>query len=175
MPLNRNNTHSPSEINPSSKSDANSRPFLMRQPYQKTCSFSLSIQRITTQCFCSHLIVPDGIHAKPRLLDVQMCHAAQELASPSVNLNPTLLIIGKRQPLVGPRAWAYGVGVSSAGRRRVEADLSKDLALGTQSEGRDVARHILRVGTSRGEEVFAGVGEEDDVGAVHFGIVGVES
>jgi hypothetical protein len=115
-----------------------------------------------------YLIVPDSVHAEARLLDIQVRHAAQELVLPAVNLHEALLVVSQSEPLVAEIAGADGVRMSAAGGRRVQTDLSLDVALGAELEGRNVAREGGRVGARRRKQVFGRVREEDDVGAVHF-------
>lgn len=118
-----------------------------------------------------HSIIPNSIHTKPGLLNITMRHACQKLPLPPINLQPAVLIIRKRNPLVAPVARADGVGVAPGCGRRVEADLALDVAGGAESEGGDVAREVVCVGAGGGVEVFFGGGESADVGAVHgFGV-----
>ena len=95
----------------------------------------------------------------------------QKLALPPINLQPAVLIVRKRNPLIAPVARADGVGVAPGCGRRVEADLALDVAGGAEGEGRDVAGEVVGVGARGGVEVFFGGGEGADVGAVHgFGV-----
>jgi hypothetical protein len=50
------------------------------------------------------LIIPNGIHPKPRLLDIAMCNPRQKLILPAVNFNPPILIIRQCKPLIAPIA-----------------------------------------------------------------------
>ena len=65
------------------------------------------------------LIVPDGVHAEPRLLHAYSRHTSEQLILPPVNLQPSLLVICDGHPLVRPRARRHGVTVSNTPRRGV--------------------------------------------------------
>ena len=112
------------------------------------------------------LIVPDGVHAEPRLGHTDPGHPGEELVLPAVNLQPALLVVGDGDPLVGPVARDDGVAVPAAGRRGVEADLALDAAAVGEAEGGDVARQVEAVGARRGEQVAAREGQGAHVGAV---------
>jgi len=102
-----------------------------------------------------HLIIPNSIHAEPRLLDIQVRNAAQELVFPPVHLDKAHLIVTHDEPLIAPRTRADSIAVTAAGRCRVETDLPLDGTSFAELEGRDVACKLGRVGPGSGEEVFA--------------------
>jgi hypothetical protein len=121
-----------------------------------------------------HSIIPNSIHPKPRLLDIQPRHPSQKLILPPINLHKPLLIIAHSKPLVAPRTRADSITVASTSRRRVQTNLPLNRArLSVQFESRNVAGQFRGVAAGGGEEVFAAAGGEDDVGAVHFGVQGV--
>lgn len=108
-------------------------------------------------------IIPDGIHTKSRILDLQPSDPRQKLLLPPIYLYPAFLIIRQCQPLVAPVARADRIRVSSTCRRGIEAYLPLDTACWANFEGSDVAGKIEGVGARRCEEVFPAVGEGDDV------------
>jgi len=87
-----------------------------------------------------------------------MCHSSEELVSPAIDLDESLLVVGQCNPLVAPRARADSVRVSTACWCWVETDLTDDVALGTEFESCDVPGDIVRVGARRCEEVLLTVG-----------------
>jgi len=99
-----------------------------------------------------------------------MRHPPQELLVPAVDLQPALLVVRQRHPLIAPVARADGVGMPSARRCRVQADLALHVARGAQLEGRDVARQVRRVGPRRRVQVPAAVRERAHVRPVHLGV-----
>lgn len=116
--------------------------------------------------FSRLLIIPDGIHAEPRLRDTHPRNTSQELVLPPINLQPPLLIIRNGNPFVRPVARRNGIAMPAAGGRRIEADLALDGAAVGQLEGGDVAREVEAVRAGRSEEVAARMGQGADVGAV---------
>lgn len=122
---------------------------------------------------CSRLIIPDSIHAKPRLLDIQMRDPPQKLVFPPINLHKPLLIVAHSEPLIVPRARADSIAMPAARRSRIKTNLPLNSASLVELESRNVACQFGRVGPRGGEEVFSGAGSEDDVRAVHFGVQGV--
>lgn len=114
-----------------------------------------------------YLVVPNCIHTKARLGNLQPRNPRQKIVLPSVYLNATLLVVSKREPLVAPRARRHGVRVPARRRCGVQEELALDCAGWCDLEGGDVAGEVERVGARGCEEGGAGLVEEADVGAVH--------
>lgn len=81
------------------------------------------------------LIVPNCVHAKPRLLHAHSSHTSEELILPPINLQPSFLIICNGHPLVRPGAWRHGVAVSTTRWCRVQTNLSLNRSIITKLEG----------------------------------------
>ena len=120
-------------------------------------------------------IIPYRIHAESRRLDVQVRHPCQKLIVPSIDLHPSVLVIGQRQPFITPVAGADGVGVTPTVWRRVQADLALDVARGAEAEGRDIAGQRGGIGPRGREEVLTAVGGENHVRAIVFRLYLVQS
>ena len=95
-----------------------------------------------------------------------MRDSRQKLLMPAINLHESRLIVRQRQPLIAPRARADRIRVAPARRRRVKAYQPFDVTFGADTEGADVAGETKRVGARGCEEIFAAVGEEDDIRAI---------
>lgn len=113
-------------------------------------------------------IIPNSIHPKPRLLNIQMRHPAEQFILPPIHLHPPLLIIAQRKPLIAPGTRTHGVGMAATRRRGIETDLPLDLALLAQFKRCNIPRQLRAVGSRGCEEVFPAMRAEDDVRAVHF-------
>ena len=108
--------------------------------------------------YISTSVIPDGIHTKPRIWDIQMRNSRKELLVPTIDLHEPLLVIGQRQPLVAPIARTHGIRMAAACRSGVETQLPLNIAGRTEPEGGDVAGEVEGVGARGGEEVFAAMG-----------------
>lgn len=91
-------------------------------------------------------IIPDSVHAKPRIWDVQMRNPRQKLLIPAIDLYEPLLVIGQRQPFVAPIARTNGIRMPATCWRGVEAQLPLNVAGRTEPEGGKVAGEVERVG-----------------------------
>lgn len=114
------------------------------------------------------LIIPDGIHAKTWLFDIQMCDSPQTLILPSINLYKSFLVISKSKPFVAPRTWRDSIGVAAACRRRAYEELALNVSSFSKLESRDITSHAVGVRSCCRKQIFLGVGEECHVTAVHF-------
>lgn len=112
------------------------------------------------------LIIPDSIHTESLLGNIHPSHSRQILILEAIHLNKTKLVIAQCQPLVAEIARTDCVGVTAAGRSRVDEELALDFAGWAELEGRDVAGDIKVVGASGCEEVLAVASAEADVAAV---------
>lgn len=90
-------------------------------------------------------IIPNRIHPKPRLLNIQMRHPTKKLLMPAINLHPPLLIITQRQPLIRPRTRAHSITMSSTRGRRIQTNLPLNITIFRQFKRRDVSREIWRI------------------------------
>jgi len=45
--------------------------------------------------FIKFLVIPNGVHAEARLLDITVSNAAEELVIPSVDFNEALFVVGQ--------------------------------------------------------------------------------
>lgn len=113
-----------------------------------------------------HLIIPNSIHTKPRLRNSYSGNPVQVLILPPIDLQPALLVVRNRHPLVAPRARADGVTVPAARRRRAEEQLLLDASAVAQLEACNVALQLELVRARRREHVLAAEGECADVGAI---------
>lgn len=114
----------------------------------------------------SQLIVPDSIHAKAGFRNPTPSHPGQEFVLPSINFQPTLLVISNGHPLIRPVARRNSIAVPAARRRGIQADLTLNGAAVGQLEGRDVAREVEAVRARRGEQIASRVRQGAHVGAV---------
>lgn len=114
----------------------------------------------------SHLIIPDRIHTKALLRNVDPRHSSQLLITPAIHLYKSKLIIAQGYPLITEITRADRVGVATAGRSGVDEELTLNLTRGTQLERGDVASHIEMVGSSRREQVLATLGCESHVATI---------
>lgn len=112
------------------------------------------------------LIIPYSVHAKPGLWNPHPRDSRQEFVLPPIYLQPSLLIVGNGNPLVGPIARRHGIAMPTARGRRVQADLALNDAFVRQLEGGDVAGEVEAVGARRGEEILGRVRKSTHVGAV---------
>lgn len=112
-------------------------------------------------------IIPNSIHPKPLLPNLQPGDPRQVFLMPPVNLDTPLLIIRERKPLIAPRTRAHSIRVPTTRRRRIEKNLALNRTHVANFERRDVAGEGWRVGARGREEVLAGRREKDDVGPVH--------
>lgn len=115
---------------------------------------------------CIYLIVPNGVHSKSLLRNVNSRHARQFFIPEAIHLDKSHLVIAQCQPFVTPIAWTHGVGMAAAGRRGLDEELALNLAVLTQLEGRDVAGDIEGVGSGGGEEILPIPGAEADIATV---------
>lgn len=115
---------------------------------------------------CVSLIIPNSIHTKSLFRNIHPSHSRQVLVLEAIHLDKTKLVIAQGQPLVAEIARADSVGVTAAGRSRVDEELALDFAGWAQFEGRDVAGDIEVVGAGGCEEVLAVAGAEANVAAV---------
>ena len=115
-------------------------------------------------------IIPDGIHAKPRIWNVQVGNPRKELFVPAIDLHEPLLVVGQRQPFVTPIARANGIRMASACRSRVQAQLPLNVASRTEPKGGHVAGQVEGVGARSSKEVFTAMGDEHDIGPIVLGL-----
>ncbi len=85
-------------------------------------------------------IVPDSIHTKAWLRNLNTCYSVQEFLLPAIYLKPSLLVIRDCHPFIAPITWRDCVAVSTAGWSWVQQELLLDRPALSQSEGGDVPR-----------------------------------
>lgn len=121
-----------------------------------------------------HLVIPNSIHSKSWLLNPTSCYPRQKLILPSVHLNPPLLVIRDSQPLITPITRRHSIRVTSAGGRRVQANLPLNAPARPKLKCSNVARQIKAVGPRRGKEVLAREAQRAHVGTIQaFARLGV--
>lgn len=75
-----------------------------------------------------------------------MRNPRKKLFMPAIDLYEPLLVIGQGQPFVAPIARTNGIRVPTACGGGVEAQLSLNIAGGTEPEGGDVAGEVEGIG-----------------------------
>ena len=82
---------------------------------------------------------------------------------PTINLHEALLVICQGQPFIAPGAGTDRIGVASASRCRIHANLSLDLAVRLDLESADITRQMEFVRSRCSEEIVRALREEDYV------------
>ena len=113
------------------------------------------------------LVVPDSVHAKPRLWDATPRDAPEELVLPPVYLDPPFLVVRDGEPLLAPVARCHRIAVPATRRRRVETNLLFDRPAVPHPERRNVALQVEAVGPARREQVPSRLAQRAHVAAVH--------
>lgn len=113
------------------------------------------------------LIIPNGIHSESLFRNIQPSHPGQRLILEAIYLHKPVLVVAQRQPLIAKVTGTDCIGVTTAVGGGVDEQLSFNVTIRTQLEGRDIPGPGAAVGSACSrKQVLAALCGEADITAV---------